>query len=62
MLKKFYDTAKPQKSLYSGEENRKLSTAANMVAKLDIDALKSKKSRTNDTENQQINQKQAVQL
>ena len=40
LLKKFYDAAKQEKSLYSGEENRKLNTVANMVAKIDIDALK----------------------
>ena len=43
LLKKFYDAAKQEKSLYKGEENRKLNTVANMVAKIDIDALKLKK-------------------
>ena len=38
--KKFYDAAKQEKSLYSGEENRKLNTVENVVAKIDIDALK----------------------
>ena len=52
LLKKFYDATKKEKSLCSGEENRKSNTVANMVAKIDIDALKlKKKSRTNDTEN-----------
>ena len=51
LLKNFYDAAKQEKSLYSGEENRKLNTVANMVAKIDISALKFlKRSRTNDTE------------
>ena len=54
LLKKFYDAAKQEKSFYSGEENRKLNTVANMAAKIDIDALKFfKKSRTIDTENRQ---------
>ena len=54
LLKKFYDPAKQEKSLYSGEESRKSNTVANMVTKIDIDALKvKKKSRTNDTENRQ---------
>ena len=43
LLKKVYDAAKREKSLYSGEENRKLNTVASMVAKIDIDALKFKK-------------------
>ena len=38
--KKFYDAAKKKKSLYSGEENRKLNTVADMVAEIDIDASK----------------------
>ena len=38
--KEFYDAAKQEKSLNSGEENRKLNTVANTVAKIDIDALK----------------------
>ena len=44
LLKKFYDAAKQKKSFFSGEENRKLNTAANMVAKIDIDALTLKKN------------------
>ena len=39
LLKQFYDAAKQEKSLYLGEENKILNTAANMVAKIDIDAL-----------------------
>ena len=44
LLKKFYDPAKQEKSLYSGEESRKSNTVANMVTKIDIDALKVKKN------------------
>ena len=44
LLKKFYYAAKQKKSFFSGEENRKLNTAANMVAKIDIDALTLKKN------------------
>ena len=40
LLKKFYNAAKQEKSLYLGEEIRKLNTVAKMVAKIDIDALK----------------------
>ena len=36
----FYYAAKQEWSLYSGEENRKLNTLANIFAKIDIDALK----------------------
>ena len=43
LLKKFYDAAMHDKSLYSGEDIRKLDTVANMVAKIDIDALKLQK-------------------
>ena len=37
--KNFCDAAEQEKSLFSGGENRNLNTNANMVAKIDIDAL-----------------------
>ena len=44
---KNFDVSKQEKSLYSGGENRKLNTVANMVAKIDIDALNLKLKKKN---------------
>ena len=53
LLKKIYDAVKQEKSLCSGEENKKLNTVANMTAEIDIDALQFKKNQEQNTKNRQ---------